>query len=217
MIYPPRFFRLMFSGYLAVDGIALRTPPPPFARISVSPFNFFCALVVLFFVAAAAEAGMEVDRASVQQLAIGYKREPIDPFNFILSLHFVKVGRPSALLAAAMLTPRPFSASVQQLCFICWPSAEVRRRLMPTSMHANKHTFVFDSPVYPRLAFYVPFRLVWCGSIPHAQYLRLPINPRVYPVSLRGCGRLGIQFLLIGPSIPLWRTSCLFIQSLLEN
>ena len=35
---------------------------------------------------------MEVDRASVQQLAIGYKREPIDPFNFILSLHFVKVG-----------------------------------------------------------------------------------------------------------------------------
>ncbi|CAM9283124.1 unnamed protein product, partial [Ectocarpus sp. 8 AP-2014] len=38
-----------------------------------------------------AEAGMEVDRASVQQLAIGYKREPVDPFNFILSMHFVKV------------------------------------------------------------------------------------------------------------------------------
>lgn len=34
---------------------------------------------------------MEVDRASVEQLAIGYKREPVDPFNFILSLHFVKV------------------------------------------------------------------------------------------------------------------------------
>eukprot|EP00903_Cladosiphon_okamuranus_P020819 g19121.t1 len=40
-----------------------------------------------------AEAGMEVNRASVQQLAIGYKRQPIDPFNFILSLHFVKVYR----------------------------------------------------------------------------------------------------------------------------
>ncbi|CAN0008305.1 unnamed protein product, partial [Scytosiphon promiscuus] len=40
-----------------------------------------------------AEAGMEVDRASVQQLAIGYKREPVDPFNFILSMHFVKVYR----------------------------------------------------------------------------------------------------------------------------
>ncbi len=34
---------------------------------------------------------MEVDRASVEQLAVGYKRQPIDPFNFILSLHFVKV------------------------------------------------------------------------------------------------------------------------------
>lgn len=34
---------------------------------------------------------MEVDRASVEQLAIGYKREPVDPFNFILSMHFVKV------------------------------------------------------------------------------------------------------------------------------
>lgn len=41
---------------------------------------------------------MEVDRASVQQLAIGYKREPVDPFNFILSMHFVKVGVLSAPL-----------------------------------------------------------------------------------------------------------------------
>lgn len=34
---------------------------------------------------------MEIDRASVEQLAVGYKREPVDPFNFILSMHFVKV------------------------------------------------------------------------------------------------------------------------------
>lgn len=38
-----------------------------------------------------AEAGIEVDRASILQLAIGYKREPVDPFNFVLSMHFVKV------------------------------------------------------------------------------------------------------------------------------
>ena len=50
------------------------------------------ACVVCLCSGSAAEAGMEVDRASVQQLAIGYKREPVDPFNFILSMHFVKVG-----------------------------------------------------------------------------------------------------------------------------
>ncbi|CAM9678446.1 unnamed protein product, partial [Ectocarpus sp. 12 AP-2014] len=55
------------------------------------PFSAFDAY--LYGQVVQAEAGMEVDRASVQQLAIGYKREPVDPFNFILSMHFVKVYR----------------------------------------------------------------------------------------------------------------------------
>lgn len=55
---------------------------------------------------------MEVDRASVQQLAIGYKREPIDPFNFILSLHFVKV---SGGVVVVVSTPPPLSSCCGKL------------------------------------------------------------------------------------------------------
>ena len=48
---------------------------------------------------------MEVDRASVEQLAIGYKREPVDPFNFILSMHFVKVtGQASIFVRVCLLS-----------------------------------------------------------------------------------------------------------------
>ncbi|CAN0144422.1 unnamed protein product [Ascophyllum nodosum] len=39
------------------------------------------------------EVGTELDRSSVQQLAVAYKRQPMDPFSFILSMHFVKVYR----------------------------------------------------------------------------------------------------------------------------